>query len=102
MYLDQPFHLSQLLHHDKPEELVDTIPDDKSSSLNTDNSVDNDILKQQIKNIFNWLNTREKTVITLRFGLDDGKARTQKEVGKFLNVSAERIRQIEFKALKRY
>jgi RNA polymerase primary sigma factor len=90
---------SKILHYDKPEELVDTIPDDKSSSLNTDNSVDNDILKQQIKNILNWLNTREKTVLTLRFGLDDGKARTQKEVGKFLNVSAERIRQIEFKAL---
>lgn len=90
---------SKILHHDKPEELVDTIPDNKSSSLNTNNSFENDFLKQQVKNILNWLNTREKTVLTLRFGLDDGKARTQKEVGKFLNVSAERIRQIEFKAL---
>ena len=63
------------------------------------NEFENDFLKQQVKNILNWLNTREKTVLTLRFGVDDGKARTQKEVGKFLNVSAERIRQIEFKAL---
>jgi len=91
---------SKILYHDKAEDLVDTIPDSKNSTLNTDNVVYQDTLKKNINKLLSSLTTREKTVLVLRFGLDDNKPRTQKEVGMFLNVSAERVRQIESKALR--
>ena len=51
--------------------------------------------------VLDTLSSREKNVLKLRFGLDDGRARTLEEVGKEFNVTRERIRQIEAKALRK-
>lgn len=59
------------------------------------------MLTEQLGNVLDTLTPREKTVLELRFGLGDGKARTLEEVGKEFNVTRERIRQIEAKALRK-
>lgn len=59
------------------------------------------MLKEQLMNVLETLTEREKKVLILRFGLRDGKARTLEEVGKEFNVTRERIRQIEAKALRK-
>ena len=59
------------------------------------------LLKEQLKEVLETLTEREQKVLRLRFGLDDGKARTLEEVGKEFNVTRERIRQIEAKALRK-
>ncbi len=59
------------------------------------------VLKEQIKDILETLTPREKNVLRLRFGLEDGRARTLEEVSKSFNVTRERIRQIEAKALRK-
>lgn len=59
------------------------------------------LLKEQLEEVLGTLTDREKKVLMLRFGLDDGKARTLEEVGKSFNVTRERIRQIEAKALRK-
>ena len=59
------------------------------------------LLKEQLAEVLSTLTTREKQVLVLRFGLDDGKARTLEEVGKTFHVTRERIRQIEAKALRK-
>ncbi|MBQ4522786.1 MAG: RNA polymerase sigma factor RpoD [Lachnospiraceae bacterium] len=59
------------------------------------------LLKEQLVEVLDTLTEREKKVLTLRFGLDDGKARTLEEVGKEFDVTRERIRQIEAKALRK-
>jgi hypothetical protein len=62
---------------------------------------ENIILKEQIEEVLSTINPREKRVIQLRFGLEDGRNRTLEEVGKEFNVTRERIRQIESKALRK-
>ncbi|MCL2573759.1 MAG: RNA polymerase sigma factor RpoD [Defluviitaleaceae bacterium] len=59
------------------------------------------LLKEQLMNVLETLTEREKKVLILRFGLGDGKARTLEEVGREFNVTRERIRQIEAKALRK-
>ncbi len=59
------------------------------------------MLKEQLVSVLDTLTPREEKVLRLRFGLDDGKARTLEEVGKEFNVTRERIRQIEAKALRK-
>lgn len=59
------------------------------------------ILKEQIQDVLSELNERERKVISLRFGIDDGYPRTLEEVGNIFNVTRERIRQIEAKALRK-
>lgn len=59
------------------------------------------LLREQLQEILEQLTPREQKVIRLRFGLDDGYARTLEEVGKEFNVTRERIRQIEMKALRK-
>ena len=59
------------------------------------------LLKEQLMDVLNSLTAREAKVLRLRYGLDDGKARTLEEVGKEFNVTRERIRQIEAKALRK-
>ena len=65
-------------------------PDDAASFI---------LLREQIVEVFSCLTDREQQVLELRFGLKDGKPRTLEEVGQFFNVTRERIRQIEGKAL---
>ena len=59
------------------------------------------LLREQLKDVLSTLTDREQKVLRLRFGLDDGRARTLEEVGKEFNVTRERIRQIEAKALRK-
>ena len=59
------------------------------------------LLKEQLEDVLGTLTQREKNVLRLRFGLEDGRARTLEEVGKSFNVTRERIRQIEAKALRK-
>ena len=59
------------------------------------------LLKEQLLDVLGTLTDREQRVLRLRFGLDDGRARTLEEVGKVFDVTRERIRQIEAKALRK-
>ena len=59
------------------------------------------LLKEQLIEVLGTLTDREEKVLRLRFGLDDGRARTLEEVGRTFNVTRERIRQIEAKALRK-
>ena len=59
------------------------------------------LLKEQLEDVLNTLTPREEKVLRLRFGLDDGRARTLEEVGQIFSVTRERIRQIEAKALRK-
>ena len=59
------------------------------------------LLREQLNEVLGTLTDREQKVLRLRFGLDDGRARTLEEVGKEFNVTRERIRQIEAKALRK-
>ena len=59
------------------------------------------VLKEQLFEVLDTLTEREQRVLRLRFGLDDGRARTLEEVGKEFEVTRERIRQIEAKALRK-
>ena len=59
------------------------------------------LLKEQIDDVLGTLTPREQRVLQLRFGLEDGRARTLEEVGKEFGVTRERIRQIEAKALRK-
>ena len=61
----------------------------------------NELLKDEIDDVLLTLTEREEKVIRLRFGLEDGKARTLEEVGQMFGVTRERIRQIEAKALRK-
>ena len=74
----------------------------KKSGVNApDFRLMNDSLKQGLESIFEELTPREARILKLRFGLEDGKDRTLEEVGNIYNVTRERIRQIEAKALKK-
>ena len=59
------------------------------------------LLKEQLGDVLQTLTPREEKVLRLRFGLEDGRSRTLEEVGKEFNVTRERIRQIEAKALRK-
>jgi RNA polymerase primary sigma factor len=59
------------------------------------------LLKEQIDEVLSSLNPRERRVLQLRFGLEDGRSRTLEEVGREFGVTRERIRQIEAKALRK-
>jgi RNA polymerase primary sigma factor len=59
------------------------------------------MLKEQMDDVLGTLSERERQVLSMRFGLDDGRTRTLEEVGKAFGVTRERIRQIEAKALRK-
>ena len=73
---------------------------DENEKSPTDNAIDNN-LQEKIKKSLSTLTPREETVIRLRYGIDDHKPKTLEEVGAIFNVTRERIRQIEAKALRK-
>lgn len=79
--------------------LLDFIPDETGQSPST--AAEDSMLRQQLKSALDTLTPREEKVIDMRYGLTDGAGRTLEEVGKEFNVTRERIRQIESKALKK-
>jgi RNA polymerase primary sigma factor len=95
----EPVSLETPIGEEEDSHLGDFIPDD--DALAPAEAAAFTMLKEQLINVLDTLTPREEKVLRLRFGLDDGRARTLEEVGKEFNVTRERIRQIEAKALRK-
>ena len=95
----EPVSLETPIGEEEDSHLGDFIPDD-NMPVPADAAAFT-LLKEQLVEVLDTLTEREKKVLTLRFGLEDGRARTLEEVGKEFNVTRERIRQIEVKALRK-
>jgi RNA polymerase primary sigma factor len=95
----EPVSLETPIGEEEDSHLGDFIQDDNVPS--PADAATATLLREQINKVLDTLAEREQKVLRLRFGLDDGKARTLEEVGKEFNVTRERIRQIEAKALRR-
>ena len=95
----EPVSLETPIGEEDDSHLGDFIPDDDAPA--PAEAVAVTLLKEQLMDVLNSLTPREAKVLRLRYGLDDGKARTLEEVGKEFNVTRERIRQIEAKALRK-
>ncbi len=95
----EPVSLESPVGEEDDSHLGDFIKDD--NTLMPADEAAFTVLKEQLMEVLETLTDREQKVIRLRFGLDDGRARTLEEVGKEFNVTRERIRQIEAKALRK-
>ena len=95
----EPVSLETPIGEEEDSHLGDFIPDDEI--LSPQDAATFTLLKEQLNTVLETLTEREKKVLTLRFGLEDGRARTLEEVGKEFDVTRERIRQIEAKALRK-
>lgn len=95
----EPISLEMPVNEDNDVRLVDLVED--KEAVNPTTEVMYNILRRQLREILSELPKREEEVICLRFGIDDGCQRTLEEVGNIFNVTRERIRQIESKALKK-
>ena len=94
-----PVSLETPIGEEEDSHLGDFVPDERS--LSPEEYTTNEILKEEIKGVLSTLQPREQQVLELRFGLIDGTSYTLEEVGKRFNVTRERIRQIEAKALRK-
>ena len=95
----EPVSLETPIGEEEDSHLGDFIPDD--DILSPQEAATFTLLKEQLGDVLTTLTEREKQVLTLRFGLEDGRARTLEEVGREFDVTRERIRQIEAKALRK-
>ena len=95
----EPVSLETPIGEEEDSHLGDFIPDDDAPAPSEAASFV--LLKEQLVEVLKTLTPREEKVLKLRFGLDDGRQRTLEEVGKEFNVTRERIRQIEAKALRK-
>ena len=94
-----PVSLETPIGEEEDSHLGDFIEDEKTTTPS--DSVAFTMLKEQLLSVLDTLTPREEKVLRLRYGIDDGKPRTLEEVGKEFNVTRERIRQIEAKALRK-
>ena len=94
-----PISLETPVGSEEDSELGDFVEDDKFS--NPYDATTRVLLKEQLNDVLKTLNEREEMVLRYRYGLDDGSQKTLEEVGKIFNVTRERIRQIEVKALRK-
>jgi RNA polymerase primary sigma factor len=99
LFFREPISLDMPIGEDEDSRLGDLVED--HASLAPTEATSQQLLKEQIDKVLGELTDREKKVLQLRFGLKDGHARTLEEVGKEFNVTRERIRQIEGKALRK-
>ncbi|EMT38483.1 RNA polymerase sigma factor, sigma-70 family [Thermoanaerobacter thermohydrosulfuricus WC1] len=95
----EPVSLETPIGEEEDSHLGDFIPDEDAPA--PAEAAAFTMLKEQLMDVLDTLTPREEKVLRLRFGLDDGRARTLEEVGKEFNVTRERIRQIEAKALRK-
>ena len=95
----EPVSLETPIGEEEDSHLGDFIPDDDAPAP-ADAAI-HTLLKEQLGEVLKTLTPREEKVLRLRFGLEDGRSRTLEEVGKEFNVTRERIRQIEAKALRK-
>lgn len=94
-----PISLETPIGEKEDSHLGDFIPDNDATA--PDDAAGSILLREQIEELLTGLTERERQVLELRFGLKDGKTRTLEEVGKYFDVTRERIRQIEGKALSK-
>ena len=94
-----PVSLETPIGEEEDSHLGDFIPDDDSPA--PAEAASYTLLREQLCEVLHTLTPREEHVLKLRFGLDDGRTRTLEEVGKVFNITRERIRQIEAKALRK-
>ena len=94
-----PISLETPVGSEEDSELGDFVEDDKFA--NPYDATTRVLLKEQLDDVLKTLNEREEMVLRYRYGLDDGSQKTLEEVGKIFNVTRERIRQIEVKALRK-
>jgi len=94
-----PISLESPIGEEEDSHLCDFIED--QNALPPPDAASRQLLKEQIDGVLSSLTPRERRVLQLRFGLEDGRSRTLEEVGKEFNVTRERIRQIEAKALRK-
>ncbi len=99
LFFREPISLDTPIGEDADSRLGDFVED--HGSLAPTEATSRQLLKEQIDKVLNELTEREKKVLQLRFGLKDGHTRTLEEVGREFNVTRERIRQIEGKALRK-
>ena len=95
----EPVSLETPIGEEEDSHLGDFIPDEDASEPSEAASFT--LLKEQLVDVLGTLTPREEKVLKLRFGIEDGRTRTLEEVGKEFNVTRERIRQIEAKALRK-
>lgn len=95
----EPVSLETPIGEEEDSHLGDFIPDDDAPA--PADAASHTLLKEQLSEVLQTLAPREEKVLRLRFGLEDGRSRTLEEVGKEFNVTRERIRQIEAKALRK-
>ena len=95
----EPVSLETPIGEEEDSHLGDFIPDDDAPA--PAEAASHTLLKEQLSDVLQTLTQREEKVLRLRFGLEDGRSRTLEEVGKEFNVTRERIRQIEAKALRK-
>jgi RNA polymerase primary sigma factor len=95
----QPRSLSTPIGDDKETTLEQFVSDINEPSLY--DKVSREFLKDALNNVLNTLSPRERKVLSMRFGLEDGKPKTLEEVGAYFKVTRERIRQIEVKAIRK-
>ena len=95
----EPVSLETPIGEEDDSHLGDFIED--KDAMSPDQYANNQLLRDEINNVLSGLTEREEKVLRLRFGLYDGRTRTLEEVGKEFNVTRERIRQIEAKALRK-
>ena len=95
----EPVSLETPIGEEEDSHLGDFIPDDDAPA--PADAASHTLLKEQLGEVLTTLTPREEKVLRLRFGLEDGRSRTLEEVGKEFNVTRERIRQIEAKALRK-
>ena len=95
----EPVSLETPIGEEEDSHLGDFIED--RSALAPADAASHQLLKEQVERVLCTLNDRERRVLQLRFGLEDGRSRTLEEVGREFNVTRERIRQIEAKALRK-
>lgn len=95
----EPVSLETPVGEEEDSHLSDFIPDDDAPA--PADAASHTLLKEQLGNVLGTLTDREEKVLRLRFGLKDGRSRTLEEVGKEFDVTRERIRQIEAKALRK-
>ena len=95
----EPVSLETPIGEEEDSHLGDSIEDD--TAINPDDAANYSMLRDQLNDVLSCLGAREKRVLQLRFGLIDGTPRTLEEVGKEFDVTRERIRQIEAKALRK-
>ena len=98
-YALEPVSLETPIGEEEDSHLGDFIPDDDSPA--PAEAASYTLLKEQLNEVLHTLTHREEQVLKLRFGLEDGRTRTLEEVGKEFNITRERIRQIEAKALRK-